>query len=130
MRCTATGRPYTVYGYQGKQVRDNIHSADLIAAFHAFLQAPQPAAVYNLGGGRFSNCSMLEAITLCESIAGRTLSWTYLDTNRVGDHIWWISDLRKFKKHYPQWQQQYNVEAILQEIYDMNCDRWQQEGGA
>ena len=130
MRCAATGRPYTVYGYQGKQVRDNIHSADLISAFNAFFQKPRQAAVYNLGGGRFSHCSMLEAIALCESITGRELHWTYSDTNRVGDHIWWISDLRKFQKHYPQWQQRYNVEAILKEIYAANRDRWQQEAVA
>ena len=75
MRCTMTGEPYTVFGYGGKQVRDNIHSADLVAAFDAFHRAPRPAAVYNIGGGRASNCSMLEAIALCEAVAGRELDW-------------------------------------------------------
>src|SRR4051794_7593170 len=92
MRCTVAGEPYTVFGYGGKQVRDNIHSADLVRAFSAFAAAPKAAAVYNLGGGRQSNCSMLEAIALCERIAGRELQWTLSDDNRIGDHRWWISD--------------------------------------
>ena len=93
MRCTITGQPYTVFGYGGKQVRDNIHSADLVAAFEAFAKTPRAAAVYNLGGGRACNCSMLEAIRMCEEIAGRKLDWTYSEQNRIGDHRWWISDL-------------------------------------
>ena len=91
MKCTVTGTPYTVFGYEGKQVRDNIHSADLIAAFDAFRKAPRPAAVYNIGGGRFSNCSMLEAIDACERIAGRELQWEMGEEPRIGDHRWWIS---------------------------------------
>src|SRR5204862_2026560 len=86
MKCTVTGEPYTVFGYGGKQVRDNIHSADLVRAFAAFHAAPRAGAVYNIGGGRESNCSMLEAIELCEQIAGRELSWTLDDTARTGDH--------------------------------------------
>jgi CDP-paratose 2-epimerase len=124
MKCTMTGTPYTVFGYQGKQVRDNIHSADLIRAFAAFAQAPRPAAVYNIGGGRFSNCSMLEAIALCEEISGRALQWQYSEQNRTGDHIWWISDNSRFMRDYPTWQLQYDVRAILQEMYDHNRERW------
>ena len=101
MKCTVTGTPYTVFGYEGKQVRDNIHSADLIAAFDAFRKAPRPHAVYNIGGGRFSNCSMLEAIEVCERVAGRELSWEMGEEPRIGDHRWWISDLAPFQADYP-----------------------------
>lgn len=127
MKCTATGTPYTIYGYKGKQVRDNIHSADLIRAFYEFYRAPRVAEVYNMGGGRISNCSMLEAIELCQEIAGRPLAWRYSEENRMGDHIWWISGLRKFQSHYPAWQVTYDVPAILQEIYAANRERWQAE---
>lgn len=125
MKCTVTGTPYTVFGYKGKQVRDNIHSADLIRAFYAFYQAPRSGEVYNIGGGRYSNCSMLEAIELCEQIAGRKLNWTYSEQNRRGDHIWWISDISKFKGHYPDWQLTYDVPRILREIYSQNAARWE-----
>jgi CDP-paratose 2-epimerase len=126
MKCTVTGAPYTVFGYKRKQVRDNIHSNDLIRAFHAFYQNPRSGEVYNMGGGRFSNCSMVEAIDLCEQIAGTALNWTYKDNNRQGDHIWWISDLARFQSHYPDWKQQYDVPGILTEIYDKNVERWRQ----
>ncbi len=124
MKCTATGIPYTVFGYKGKQVRDNIHSRDLIAAFEEFFRAPRAGEVYNLGGGRFSNCSMLEAIEMCERIAGKELAWTYAEENRIGDHIWWISSTAKFASHYPQWKQRYGIKAILQEIFEANRERW------
>ncbi|MGH9441780.1 MAG: NAD-dependent epimerase/dehydratase family protein [Thermoanaerobaculia bacterium] len=124
MKCVCTGQPYTVYGYGGKQVRDNIHSADLVAAFYEFFKAPRPGEVYNMGGGRFSNCSMIEAIALCESIAGRKLDWTYTDSNRTGDHIWYISDLRKFQGHYPGWSQRFTLPELLRDIYERNVDRW------
>ena len=124
MRCTATGLPYTVFGYRGKQVRDNIHSADLIACFHEFFKAPRSAEVYNIGGGRYSNASMLEAVLLCEQIAGRELQQTYKEENRVGDHIWWISDTAKFASHYPEWRQKFDVPGILRAIYDNNVERW------
>src|SRR6187200_2760715 len=117
MRCTITGQPYTVFGYGGKQVRDNIHSADLVAAFEAFAKAPRAAAVYNLGGGRACNCSMLEAIRMCEEIAGRTLDWTYSEENRIGDHRWWVSDLSAFERDHPQWSLRYSVEDILRQIH-------------
>jgi CDP-paratose 2-epimerase len=124
MRCAMTGEPYTVYGYGGKQVRDNIHSADLVDAFLAFHSAPRTAAVYNIGGGRQSNCSVLEAIALCEQITGRTLDWTLSDTHRVGDHRWWISDLDPFARDYPGWRVTRDVEAILREIHAQNADSW------
>jgi len=124
MKCTATGTPYTVFGYAGKQVRDNIHSADLIAAFDAFRRAPRPAAVYNIGGGRFSNCSMLEAIEICERVAGRELSWEMGEEPRIGDHRWWISDLAPFEADYPDWKLRYGVEDILGEMYEQNAERW------
>ena len=124
MRCTMTGEPYTVYGYGGRQVRDNIHSADLVAAFAAFHAAPRAAAVYNIGGGRTSNCSMLEAIALCEEITGRELEWELSDQNRVGDHRWWISDLEPFRRDYPDWEVRYDVRGVLDEIHDQNAELW------
>lgn len=120
MKCVVTGRPYTVFGYGGKQVRDNIHCADLVAAFMEFQKAPRAAAVYNIGGGRNSNCSMLEAIRDCERIAGRELDWTMSEENRIGDHRWWISDLKPFEADYPGWVQRYGIEEILTEIYEYN----------
>ena len=118
MKCTVTGRPYRVFGYGGKQVRDNIHSFDLVEAFAAFIEAPRVAEVYNLGGSRHSNCSMLEAIKLCEEISGRTLTWSYEENNRIGDHIWWISDVRRFQQHYPNWKFRYGLREILEEIHE------------
>ncbi len=124
MRCACTGREYRIFGYKGKQVRDNIHSADLIAAFDVFFEKPRVAEVYNIGGGRFSNCSMLEAIRMSEEITGRDFNSTYVDDNRIGDHIWYISDLARFQEHYPEWSLKYDVRAILQEIYDNNIEKW------
>jgi CDP-paratose 2-epimerase len=124
MKCTVTGEPYTVFGYGGKQVRDNIHSADLVAAFLAFHGDPKPASVYNIGGGRFSNCSMLEAIEACERIAERELDWELSEDNRIGDHRWWISDLSEFETDYPDWSLRYGIDAILQEMYEQNLERW------
>jgi CDP-paratose 2-epimerase len=118
------GTPYRVFGYHGKQVRDAIHSRDLIRAFHEFFSAPRPGEVYNIGGGRTSNCSVLEAIDLCQDIAGEELAWTYEDTHRVGDHIWWIGDNGKFEEHYPEWRLEYDAERILKEIHTANLDRW------
>jgi CDP-paratose 2-epimerase len=124
MKCAMTGTNYTVFGYNGKQVRDNIHSHDLVNAFWQFFSASRVGEVYNIGGGRFSNCSMLEAITLCQQIAGNELSWNYTENNRVGDHIWWISDLRKFQSHYPVWHLTRDVPSILKDIYEANSERW------
>jgi CDP-paratose 2-epimerase len=124
MRCTVTGDSYTIYGYEGKQVRDNIHSQDLANAFAEFHRSPKVAAVYNLGGGRESNCSMLEAISLCEEIAGQKLEWRMVDQARLGDHRWWISDLTEFQVDYPDWRLTYDVESILREIYERNAEYW------
>jgi CDP-paratose 2-epimerase len=124
MRCAVTGAPYTVFGYDGKQVRDNLHSADLVAAFAAFHAAPRAAAVYNIGGGRASNCSMLEAIALCEEITGRSLDWELSEEPRTGDHRWWISDLDEFRTDYPEWTVKRDVPSILREIHDANVDAW------
>ncbi len=124
MKCAVTDTEYTVFGYKGKQVRDNIHSSDLINAMYEFYKAPRIAEVYNIGGGRFSNCSMMEAISMCEQITGKKMKTVYTDRNRVGDHIWYISDLSKFRSHYPNWQQKYDVQRILEEIYQCNVERW------
>ena len=128
MKCTALGRPYRVYGYLGKQVRDNIHSADLVSAFEHVAARPKVAAVYNIGGGRESNCSVLEAIDKCERITGRELDWSYVEENRIGDHVWWIGDLSAFRADYPEWRLTYDVDAILEEIYESNVERWRAEG--
>ncbi len=124
MKCTMIGKPYQIYGYKGKQVRDNIHSYDLVHAFYHFYKSPRVAEVYNMGGSRFSNCSMLEAIQHCEAITDKKLNWTYAESNRSGDHIWWISDIQKFKQHYPEWNLKYEIKDILKEIYSKNTSRW------
>ena len=124
MKCTVTGDPYTVFGYEGKQVRDNLHSADLVDAFLLFHKDPQTAAVYNIGGGRENACSMLEAIELCERIAGRELRWEMSEEARIGDHRWWISDLNEFGSKHGGWRPARGLETILREIYDANVERW------
>ena len=124
MRCAMTGTPYTVYGYKGKQVRDAIHSRDLIDAFAEFARAPRVGQVYNIGGGRFSNVSVREAIDLTQEVTGSEVSWTYTPTNRIGDHVWWISDNSSFERHYPRWRLQFDVFHILEEIRDANEERW------
>ncbi|HEV7378383.1 MAG TPA: NAD-dependent epimerase/dehydratase family protein, partial [Dyadobacter sp.] len=118
MKCAITGNHYTIFGYKGKQVRDNIHSHDLVNMFWHFYQNPRPGEVYNAGGGRFANCSMLEAIALCETITGNKLSYSYSETNRIGDHIWYVSDLSKFKEHYPGWNWEYGLVETLTQIHD------------
>src|SRR5262245_437670 len=124
MRCAMTRTPYTVYGYKGKQVRDAIHSRDLIHAFHEFFQAPRVAETYNIGGGRFSNASVIEAIEMAQEISGNELVSTYQDVNRIGDHIGWIGDNGRCESHYPAWKLEYDVRRILEEIHDANRDRW------
>jgi len=119
MRCCITGSRYFIYGYQGKQVRDNIHSFDLVHAFNCFYENPHPGEVYNIGGSRFSNISMIEAIQVCEEITGKELDFKYVDTNRSGDHIWWISNVNKFKGHYPEWKLTYDCRRILTEIHEV-----------
>lgn len=117
MKCAITGQDYTIFGYKGKQVRDNIHSYDLVNMFWHFYQTPRSGEVYNAGGSRHSNCSMLEAITACEEITGKKINWTYSPTNRNGDHIWWISDVSKFKRHYPNWNFKFDLDDTLQQIF-------------
>lgn len=123
MACTITGKPYTIFGYKGKQVRDNIHSYDLVNAFYHFYKNPKIGEVYNIGGSRHSNCSMMEGILKCEEISGKKLNYTLSDDNRIGDHIWYISDVDKFQKHYPNWNYKYDVEKILTEIYEAQVKR-------
>ncbi len=118
MKCTVEGKPYRVFGYKGKQVRDNIHSHDLVDAFWNFYKSPRMGEVYNIGGSRHSNCSMLEAIRICEELSGKRLDHTYEEDNRIGDHIWWVSDVRKFQSHYPNWKYRYDLRGILGEIYE------------
>ena len=118
MKCTMTGNHYTIFGYKGKQVRDNIHSFDLVNMFWHFYQNPKQGEVYNAGGGRFANCSMLEAIDYCQKIVGKKLDFSYSETNRIGDHIWYISDVSKFKTHYPAWDWTQNIESTLSEMYN------------
>ena len=124
MKCCVTSQPYTIIGYKGKQVRDNIHSYDLINAFYAYYENPRPAEVYNIGGGRKNSCSILEAIQVCEEITGKKMNTEYTDQNRSGDHIWYISSLKKFQEHYPSWEQKYTVQQTLEQIYENNLLRW------
>jgi len=118
MKCAITGHQYNIFGYKGKQVRDNIHSHDLVSAIWNFYKNPRMGEVYNIGGGRHSNCSMLEAISMCEEITGNKMNNKYVDNNRIGDHIWWISDVSKFKNHYPKWEYKYGIESIVKEIHE------------
>jgi CDP-paratose 2-epimerase len=117
-KCAVAGDPYTVLGYKGKQVRDNIHSYDLVNAFWHYIRTPRHGAVYNIGGGRHANCSMLEAIAACERLTGKPMNWSYSDQNRTGDHVWWISDVRRFQSDHPDWQYRYDIDAMLAEIVD------------
>jgi CDP-paratose 2-epimerase len=127
MKCVAINSEYTIFGYKGKQVRDNIHSEDLINAFDNFFREPKQGEVYNIGGGLESNCSMLEAIEISKKITGNNFKYKYSNLNRIGDHKWYVSDLSKFKKHYPKWKLNYNIEEILYEIYEKNILRWKKE---
>lgn len=124
MRCAVTGERYTVFGYGAKQVRDNLHSADVVSAFSAFHRHRRAGAVYNLGGGRDSNCSMLEAIAASERIVGRPMDYTVVDQARAGDHRWWISDTSEFRRDYPDWNVRFDVDEILRQIYEANAERW------
>ena len=123
VKCAITGKHYTIYGYRGKQVRDNIHAYDLVSAFWHFFQSPRPGEVYNLGGSRHSNCSVLEAIGYAEELCGRRLNYHLSDDARSGDHIWWISDVRKFQRDYPDWNYRYDLKRILQEIVEATEER-------
>jgi CDP-paratose 2-epimerase len=123
VKCAVQDQPYTVLGYKGKQVRDNIHSHDLVSAFWEVFQNPPTGEVYNVGGGVMSNCSMVEAISRIEAILGRPMRWSYAADNRKGDHIWWISDTRKLASHFPGWKQQYDIGRILEEMVESERHR-------
>jgi CDP-paratose 2-epimerase len=116
IKCINSGKKYTIFGYKGKQVRDNIHSHDLVNAFWHFVQNPRSGEVYNIGGARNSNISMLEAIEKIEKLLGKKANYELSDENRIGDHIWYVSDVSKFKKHYPDWDFEYDIDAILKEM--------------
>ena len=123
VKCAITGKPYTIFGYNGKQVRDNIHSHDLVSAFWQVFQNPGVGEVFNMGGSRPNSCSMLEAIALVGELSGRQLNYSLSTENRIGDHIWWISDVNKFRRQYPGWNFQYDLRRIVQEIIDATLDR-------
>ena len=116
VKCIATGTKYTVLGYKGKQVRDNIHSYDLVNAFYNYYLNPRSGEVYNMGGSRYSNVSIIEAIKIVEKILKKKAIFEYTKENRIGDHIWYISDVSKFKNHYPNWGFKYNIDMIIEEI--------------
>lgn len=116
VKCIATGIPYTIFGHKGKQVRDNIHARDIVNMFWHFHQNPKQGEVYNAGGGRQANISMLEAIEKVERITGKKANVVYRDTPRIGDHIWYISDLGKFKSQYPEWDITYDIDATLEDL--------------
>ena len=116
IKCFISKKPYTIFGYNGKQVRDNIHSYDLVSAFHEFYLSPRIGEVYNIGGSRHSNISMLESIDKISSILGTKLNYTISKDNRIGDHIWYISDVTKFKEHYPNWEYKYDIDMIINEM--------------
>jgi len=118
IQCNITEKQYTIFGYKGKQVRDNIHSLDVARFIHEYIKAPKIAEVYNLGGGKSNSCSILEAFDLISNISGKEMKYTYSETNRIGDDICYYSDLSKMKKHYPQWGISKSLEDIFNEIYD------------
>lgn len=124
MKCAIEKEKYTIFGYKGKQVRDNIHSYDLIKMFEHFFDNPRKGEVYNVGGGRFSNCSVVEGIELCQEISGNKINYNYIDKNRMGDHIWYISDISKFKSHYPKWNYKYDLKSTLIEMHDNMIKRY------
>ena len=109
-------KKYNIYGYKGKQVRDNIHSKDLVNCFWNYFKKPTIGEVYNIGGGRYSNCSVIEAIKYVELLTNIKVKKKYIKDNRVGDHIWYISDTKKFKKHFPNWKQKYGIKKIIEEL--------------
>jgi CDP-paratose 2-epimerase len=127
VRCAVTGKRYTIFGYKGKQVRDNIHSNDLVQCFWHFFQAPRSGAVYNMGGSRHSNCSILEAIGLIEELSDLHVDYTLSDCARAGDHIWWISDVRRFQADFPAWKFSYDLNDTLREMIDASEERYAAE---
>ncbi len=130
IKCNVEGREYKVYGYKGKQVRDNIHSEDVAQFMYAFWKAPRIAEVYNLGGGKGNACSVLEAFQLAERVTGRPMQWRYVDENRIGDHICYYSDLRKMMAHYPEWSVTRSLDNIFEEIARSWMERVKEAGCA
>jgi CDP-paratose 2-epimerase len=124
MRCVMEGRTYNLFGYKGKQVRDAIHSRDVLSAFEAFFRAPRAGEIYNMGGCRFSHTSHIEAFRIAAEITGREPRINYVEQARIGDHQWWISSMAKFRSHYPDWKLTYDVPAILREMHEANADIW------
>ena len=116
VKASLVQKKYTLIGYKGKQVRDNIHSQDLVSCFWEFFKKPRSGEVYNVGGGRYSNCSILEALNIIEKILGYKIKKKILKNNRVGDHIWYVSSMKKFKNHYPNWRQTYTTKKIIKEL--------------
>ena len=120
VKCVVQGIPYKVFGYKGKQVRDNIHSYDVIKAMEEVIKKPKPGSVYNIGGGRDNSISIKEAINMIQKLSGKKLEWEYIDTNRIGDHVCYISDLSKFKSDYPNWRITKSLEDIITELINKN----------
>jgi CDP-paratose 2-epimerase len=116
VKCNLEGKKYTIYGYKGKQVRDNIHSLDVARFIHAFIENPRVGEVYNLGGGRQNSCSIMEAFQHAEAVSGKPMQYDYVDQNREGDHICYISDLAKMQAHYPEWEITKSLKVIFEEI--------------
>jgi CDP-paratose 2-epimerase len=123
VKCNVLGRPYKVFGYKGKQVRDNIHSLDVARFIHLFAEKPRSGEVYNIGGGRQNSCSILEAFDTISRLSGKTMTWEYVDKNREGDHICYISDLSKMRAHYPGWDISKSLDDIFSEIYLATIER-------
>jgi CDP-paratose 2-epimerase len=123
VKCNVQGRIYKVYGYKGKQVRDNIHSLDVARFIHSFAETPRSGEVYNIGGGRSNSCSILEAFERIAAISGMKMQFEYVDKNREGDHICYISDLSKMKAHYPGWDITKSLETVFEEIHEATMDK-------
>ncbi|MFA5100547.1 MAG: NAD-dependent epimerase/dehydratase family protein [Candidatus Omnitrophota bacterium] len=117
VKCAVAGRKYRIFGYKGKQVRDNIHSFDFVNALYHFCVNPRPGEVYNMGGGRSASVSVLEAVAICEKLSGKKFDYEYVEANRAGDHIWWVSDVSKFRAHYPEWQCRFGIEDTMKQMF-------------
>ena len=130
IKCMIVSKQYTIFGFKGKQVRDNIHSQDLVTAFNEFMKNPKKGAVYNIGGGQFANCSIIEAIEIGEKITGNKLNFKYEKISRIGDHKWYISDIGKFKSDYPNWEMKFSIQKTIEDICTKNFDRWKHEGNS
>jgi len=124
IRCAGTGSHLTVYGHKGKNVRDVIHASDLAGAFIEFVKHPRAGEIYNVGGGRRVNCSVIEAIERAEVVTGKKMNWSYLSAMRAGDTLWWIGDNSKFESHYPGWKPTYDLDSIFVELHEANLDCW------